>query len=200
MDTSIFNKNTVDKCDKKAQKYREIGNIYFCKKDFFFALFNYNKSINYAETKTVASLGYGNRSAVYVEIFRFEDCLENIQLARENEYPEDKLSKLKNREARCRLSMRYVKEHTIDPWKIFELSYPANEKIPWIVNRVEMRWTKKFGRGIYAKEDLKAGDVICVEEPIINYTNDENPYTRCFNCSKSCGMNLIACDQTGKFF
>jgi hypothetical protein len=76
------------------------------------------------------------------------------------------------------------------------LSYPANEKIPWVVDCVEVRRTEKNGRGIYATQDLKAGDVICIEEPIINYSNEKGRYMRCYNCSKACALNLIPCDQT----
>ena len=83
-------------------------------------------------------------------------------------------------------------------WDLFKLSYPANEKIPFVADCVEMRYNKKFGRGIYAKHDLKAGDIVCIEEPIVNYADGNNAYTRCYNCFKANAMNLIPCDQTGK--
>jgi len=81
---------------------------------------------------------------------------------------------------------------------LFKLSYPANEKIPWLVDCVEMRVTEKFGRGIYAKHDLKAGDIICIEEPAVNYADGDNAYFRCYNCFKANAMSLIPCDKTGK--
>ena len=195
----MFNLVTKDKSDEEAQKYREIGNKFFSKKDWYNALFNYNASITYAKSKTVASLGYGNRSAVYFEVRRYKDCLENMQLALSNEYPEEKLQKLAIRMEKCKIMMATTNYQTIDPLKVFELSYPANEKIPWLVDCVEMRRTKQFGRGIYAKKDLKPGDVICVEEPVFTYTNEMFPFVRCFECAKGNAMSLIPCDQSGKF-
>ena len=197
MSDKAFNMFTKDKSDKKAEKFRKIGNKHFDEKDWFNALFNYNASIAFAKSKHVASLGYGNRSAVYLEIERFEDCLKNIQWARENGYPESKMPKLIKREEKCKNLMKESKESFIDPWDFFKLSYPENKKIPWLVDRVEMRHTKKFGRGIYAKKDLKPGDVICIEDPVIKYVNDRNIFMCCFSCMKSNAMNLIPCDQTG---
>jgi hypothetical protein len=185
-----------EKSDEEALKYREIGNKHFQEKDWFNSLYNYNASITFAKSKAVASLGYGNRSAVYMEIGRFEDCMKNIQWALENEYPEDKLPRLLERKEKCEKMMKDMKLSTIDPWDIFQLSHPANEKIPWLVDCVEVRRTEKDGRGIYAKQVLKAGDIICIEEPPFNYSNEKGRYMRCYNCSKACALNLIPCDQT----
>jgi len=98
----IFNAQSLPKSDLEAQKYRNAGNKDFSGKNYFNALVNYNKSITFAETKQIASLGYGNRSAVYFELKLYDYCLKNIQLARENEYPEDNLQKLSDREGRCK--------------------------------------------------------------------------------------------------
>ena len=195
---NTFNIRIKDKSDKEAEEFRAIGNSWFNKKVWFSALLNYNKSIVLAKTKSVASLSYANRSAVYLEIGRYNDCLENIQLAIENEYPEDKMSTLINREIKCKELMSQEEDHIVDPWEVFKLSYPANENVPWIANCVEVRRTEKYGRGIYATQDLKAGDVICIEEFAFNYIDDKDLYIRCYNCAKANGLNLIPCDQTGK--
>ncbi|KAL7017553.1 hypothetical protein ACKWTF_010426 [Chironomus riparius] len=196
MDDSMFNICTKDKSDEEAQKYREIGNKYFFEKDWFYSLLNYNASILFAKSKTVASLGYGNRSAVYFETRRYKDCLLNMKWALDNEYPEEKREKFTIRIEKCKIMMAISNPEPIDPLKVFELSYPANEKIPWLVDCVEMRRTKVFGRGIYATRDLKPGNVICVEEPVFTYTNEMFKFVRCYQCAKGNAMNLIPCDQT----
>ena len=89
------------------------------------------------------NVSHGNRSAVYLEVERYEDCLENINFAHENNFPDDKLPKLIEREEKCKKLMK-SKKKDIDPWEISKLSYPANEKIPWLVDCLEVRWTKKF--------------------------------------------------------
>lgn len=195
----IFNAQTVPKSDEKSEKFRNAGNLDFVARKYVDALINYNKSITFAETKEVAALAYGNRSAVYFELMLFDECLQNIQLARESGYSADKLQKLNDREDKCKeLLSESMDADKKDFWNCFKLSYPSNEKIPWLVDCVEMRWIRPFGRGIYAKQDLKAGDIICVEEPIVNYADGDNAYSRCYNCFKANAMNLIPCDRTGK--
>lgn len=191
----------VEALMKNVESFEEsirYANDAFIKQDYFNALWLYNRAIACADSKKLASKGYAKRSAVFLELKLYNECLQNIEWARQNGYPKEKLPKLKEREAKCKKLMKEPKEKREDLWDFFKLSYPANEKIPWLVDRVEMRRTEKYGRGIYAKEDLKAGDVICVEEPAINYAHEDNTYMRCYNCFKTNAMNLIPCDETGK--
>jgi len=201
METTAYNSyniSVIEKSNDKANEARITGNVRFQAKNYLFALNHYNRSLAYAKSKSVAALTYGNRSAVFFNVQLYKECLENIQLARENGYPANKLSKLIEREAKCKELMTAPKTDAI--WDFFKLSYPANEKIPWIVDCVEMKWTEKYGRGIYAKQDLKAGDIICVEDAFFNYTffDKYNTYFHCYNCFDSNKMNLIPCDKTGK--
>jgi tetratricopeptide (TPR) repeat protein len=198
-------KISIHKSDKASDKHREAGNSHFVQKEFQKALIYYNKAITYANTKNVICLAYANRSAVFFELKRYEECLKNIEWARENKYPASKMSKLDERENKCKELMAKT-DKPEDLWKYFKLSYPANEKIPWIANCIEMRTTEKFGRGIYATKDLKAGDVICVDEPIINGFMESSDvtgsgmgdsyYMHCYHCFKSCMLNLIPCIRT----
>ncbi|XP_070496181.1 uncharacterized protein [Chironomus tepperi] len=186
------------KSDEESNKFRESGNDNYMKHNNMNALIFYNKSISYASSKKVRSLGYANRSAVYLTLGYYKECMNNIKLARENDYPANKLSTLKEREEKCKnLMLKGETNIAEDPWNFFKLSYPANKKIPGIVDCITLRTTKKFGRGIYATKDLKAGDVISIEEPFLIFLgfNDEY-YKRCSNCYKTCMMDLIPCIQT----
>ncbi|XP_070496177.1 N-lysine methyltransferase SMYD2-B-like [Chironomus tepperi] len=161
------------------------------------ALIAYNKSIAYACTKNALSLSYANRSATFLELECYDECLKNIKWARESGYPENKLSKLDEREQKCKkLRLKGRNNKNEDPWEFFKLSYPANKKIPFIVDRLEVRTTEKYGRGIYATRDLKAGDIICIEDPVISFLDGNHFYKHCNNCSKSCMLNLIPCNNT----
>ena len=191
--------SVASKSDNTAIKYRESGNAEFRRKNYLNALISYNISISYACTKKVLSLGYANRSAVYIEIESYEACLKNIQWARENDYPMDKIEKLNEREQKCKRFILEGKKNLVeDPWDFFKLSYPPNKKIPWIVDRLELRKTKKYGRGIYATKDLKVGDIICVEDSIFGLLDGDSYYMYCNNCLKTSKMNLLPCNQTGK--
>lgn len=187
------------KSDTKANQFREAGNVKYIKKEYMAALIAYNKSISYAVSANALSLGYANRSAAFLELECYNECIKNIEWARENGYPEDKLSKLDEREQKCKkLRIKGRNNKNEDPWEFFKLSYPANKKIPFIVDRLEVRITEKYGRGIYATRDLKAGDIICIEDPAISFLDGNHFYKHCNNCSKSCMMNLIPCNHTGK--
>jgi hypothetical protein len=121
----------------------------------------------------------------------------NIQWARENEYPADKIQKLNEREEKCKkLMAKEVKDPADDPLEFFKLSYPANPKIPFIVDCLEIRGTGKFSREIYTKRDLKAGDVIAIEDFGFSRMICMGQYNRCCLCLKVNMMNLIPCHQT----
>jgi tetratricopeptide (TPR) repeat protein len=198
-DTSPKNDvRTAPKSDIKAIEFRNLGNQEYSKKyfDSFKTLRYYNMSIAYAESKEEAALGYANRSAAYFENQTYEECLQNIQWARDHNYPADKMSKLDEREAKCK---KLLADQVIDPkknpWKVFELSYPANKRIPFIADCVELK-LKSIGRGLFATRDLKPGDVISNEESVVYFLRAESYYERCFNCYKTNALNLIPCDKS----
>jgi hypothetical protein len=194
----IFNIRAQLKSNDKSNEFRLKGNEYFKDgKNYYLSIVNYNMAIAYAKSKHTAALAYGNRSASYFEFKLYEDCLQNIQWARENGYPQNNMAKLNDREARCIEAMKESMDvDSENLWDFFKLSYPPNKNVPWIVDRVEVRWTEKYGRGIYAKEDLKAGDIIAVEETMFHHLDEENAVRRCYNCFKTNAMNLIPCDYT----
>ncbi|CAG9809543.1 unnamed protein product [Chironomus riparius] len=175
----------------------KLGNKYYNKQNYFLALILYNQLLSHAKRRKDLSIGYANRSAIYYEVEMYEECLQNIQLARDNRYPEDKFPQLNEREMQCRESMLEPKIDEGNPLKIFKLSYPPNKKVPWIVDRVEVRTTEKYGRGIYASCNLEPGDIICIEDILINFRDTNHEYSHCYNCYKTNALNLIPCDLTG---
>lgn len=134
----------------------------------------------------------------------YDEALMNIQWAKENGYPAEKLAKLNEREQKCKeLKEKLQLDQENDPWDFFKLSYPPNPKIPFIVNSLEMKETKKDQRGIYTTEDLKPGDIIAIDKAIFYnsyHIGDEfTPrYLHCCNCMKTNKMNLIPCPKQSK--
>ena len=55
-----------------------------------------------------------------------------------NGYPEDKLHKLKERADKCKEMMKESNNKEENLWDYFQLSYPANKKVPWIVDSVDI--------------------------------------------------------------
>lgn len=181
------------KCNVTADKLRDEGNFAFRNGEFIKALTLYNESLSHASFDSQqVPLAYANRSAVYFEMKRYEKCLENIRLARDHQYDSAKLPKLNEREEKGRKLKKTLKSNQLRE-EFFQLSYPANEKIPFIVDCIELRQSDKFGRYLVTKQDLHAGDVIAIEEPFYKFIDKECCFTRCANCLSSNDLSLIPC-------
>jgi SET and MYND domain-containing protein 4 len=154
----------------------------------------YNRSLCTAENGCESiSMAFANRSAVYLKLNQFDLCLQNIQLARDCNYPAEKMEKLDKREEECKELMKTLKPNPDDdPFNYFKLSYPASEKYPQIVDCLEVKTDKK-GKHVVATRDLKAGDVIAIEEPMMAKVNFAARLHRCDYCMKDQLMNLIPC-------
>lgn len=184
------NEPSFKKSNVIADRFRDTANKHLCNGQLYNALILNNMALCYAETEDRKSLSFAGRSAVYLELKQYDKCLENIQLAKQQGYPSNKIQLLTNREKKC-CDMIKQSEPKEDPWDFFKLSHPANKKIPFIVNCLQMRTDKKFGRGIYTNRDLKAGEIIAIEEPFLKFMNPEAKYKRCANCLKSNMLSLL---------
>lgn len=183
-------------------QHRDAGNQNFIKGEYYEALCNYNKSLiatRRSDLKLLMALAYGNRSAVYFKVKQYEKCLKNIELAKLHGYPADKMQNMEAREKKCHemIEQQQKQDPDNDPKDLFKLSYEANEKIPFIVNSLEIREDKKRGRGIFTNQDLKAGDIIAIEEPF--FAELPTVYVQCATCLKQNMLNLIPGYVESKF-
>ena len=179
----------------KANEFRLAGNQHYKSRKFFQALVCYNKSLCSAIPGTTDfSIAIANRSAVYMELKEYEFCLENIKLAIECGYPDDRMKNLLERQEKC-LDMLELHESdpNENPWNFFKLSYPANDKIPFVANCIKLQESKKFGRHLITNQALKTGDIICIEEPFHKFINNSARFSNCANCLKREKLNLFPC-------
>lgn len=157
----------------QAKKLLNIGVSKLRKKKYFEALENFNKALCLAEKdSTDASLAYASRAEVYKEIGEIEKSLENKKLAA-GARRKDSLTKSEEKGS-----------------SFFKLSFPANEKIPFVANCLVMKNDINFGRYIITNQKLKPGDIIAIEEPFFKIVNPTASHLRCSNCLKSNLMNL----------
>ena len=178
--------NAAESSRKKCNDHRDQG-------EFYEALIACNKSVCFAVPSTKAlSVAYANRSAVYFKCGLYMECLDNIKLARDNGYPAENLHKLEARDDKCKKLLEAGNEK-FDVWSFFKLSHPANEKIPFIVNCLELREDEKYGRHIVTTQDLKTGGFIAIEEPFCKIGKADFSYSRCSHCLKSRNLSLIPC-------
>lgn len=163
-------KLNLPKSNAIAEACRVRGNQFYSKKNFLDALESYNQSLCFAElASSTIGIAYANRSAVYFELQLYKNCLSNIEMARENHYPQENLEKLNKREALCfemiNNNLRSKREDEQIGNEHFNLSYKPNENLPFIADCLELKSDEKFGRYIATKRPLKPGDVVCIEEP-----------------------------------
>lgn len=188
------------KSNARATLLRNVGNKLYQNKKFFEALLKYNESLCYTEDDETKAISFANRSAVYMELKLYPECLHNIKLARDHKYPADKMSKLDNRESACK---RLKPRARHDPFDTFKLSYKSNEKIPFVIDGLNLETDKKYGRKIITDRELKVGDIISLETPIFtafyldanqNEGKPENKFNFCYLCMMDNNMDLIPCD------
>ncbi|XP_070509469.1 SET and MYND domain-containing protein DDB_G0273589-like [Chironomus tepperi] len=171
---------------------------------FHEALINFNKSLCHAEpnTSTIAVI-YANRAAVYYQLNLYDKSLNNILLARECHNNTDILNDLDDLEEKCYENITDQIKYD-DPWDYFKLSYPANKRIPFIIDCLEVKNDKKFGRYVTTTRALNAGDILAIEEPFFkilkvdpddNEYPETNPYNYCANCLLDNYLDLIPCDD-----
>ena len=193
----------IIKSEERSHEFRVEGNKFYSQKKFFDALLKYNESLCYTpEGNDSAGHVYANRSAVYFEMRLFERCLNNIEMAKINNYPEKSLGILTIRQEKCREMIKVTKEKPSDPWSFFKLSYPQNKKYPQIANCVRVESNEKYGRFVTANRQLKVGDIVAIEKPFCSVLIEEstfsaepesNIYQRCTNCLKENELDLIPC-------
>lgn len=94
------------KSNEESQQFKKAGNNFFASKgeidNLRKALESYTQCIAFAHPKSESiALGYANRSAVLFNLNRPKECLEDIDRALKNNYPEKLNAKLYVRMAQC---------------------------------------------------------------------------------------------------
>lgn len=183
-----------------ADSYRIKGNAFYKQRTFDAALVEYNKSLCCAPAKSKElGLAYANRSSIYCEVRMYQKCVENIKLARENNYPGEKMKTLDDREQKClKLIKSGLRDVEFDVWDFFKLSYKANKRIPFIIDGLELAENEKYGRMIVTTRDLKAGNIIAIEEPAFKVLDEIALKYRCSYCLKNNHYSLIPCEKCPK--
>lgn len=187
----------LSKSDAKSIALRTLGNVHYSNKtaeDYLKALKFYNKAICFAtnDSETLC-IAYANRSAVYFQLFMFEECLENINLVfKIGKYPSQLCGKLKKREIECQTIIA-AEDPYDDAWIEPKLSFPAHDRVPSIANCLEMRHNKHFGNHIVTNRDLKVGEIVAILKPYCTSQARRYEYERCENCCSERSQNLLPC-------
>lgn len=177
------------------------GNNFYARRSFYEALLKYNESLCCAEPESEnLGLAFANRSAVYFEMKLYERCLENINLARRHRYPEKDLEVLKRREEKCLEQMKHNRDEMkfTDCSHLLKLSYPKNQKLPFIADCLEFKVDKKFGRHVITNRHLRVGDIVAIEEPFVKIIHERFVHQKCAGCFKDNLLDLFPCKKCQK--
>lgn len=193
--------NCTSKSSEKSDRLRDEGNRFYAQKMFYDAMLKYNESLCFAELDSEKlGLAYANRSAIYFEMKLYDNCLNNIAMAKKNRYPENNFEILDKRAIRCDEMKKQNSAVVRSPevTNLIKLSYPANNKISFIVDCLEMKVDKNFGRHIITNRALKVGDIVAIEDPFCKIIHEPFIYQRCTGCFKDSLMDLIPCERCVK--
>uniref|UniRef100_A0A182TAJ5 MYND-type domain-containing protein n=1 Tax=Anopheles maculatus TaxID=74869 RepID=A0A182TAJ5_9DIPT len=201
------------KSNSKAQCLRDAGNRCFYltqQNQLAKALTLYNESIAYAEKGSEdRALAYANRASVCLQFRRYEDCLVNVRLARESNYPSRHAEKLNKREeiAKNGLAKKNTNDGTVAPdedcatrndrkkaVETLKLSYSAHANVPQVAECLQLRHDTTFGRHVVTNRALKAGDVVMIEKPFLSVLDSNLHYIRCAYCHDERAFTLIPCE------
>lgn len=191
-----------DKSDQKSNVLKSQALRLAKSGEIFEALLKVNKCLCLAGSQKLYGELYAIRAELYAQLNFHQKCFKNVNLARKYNY--DDAKRLKELE-QLSMSQSLEKTHLTaadDPWEFFKLAHPSNPKLPYVIESLEVKCDKKFGRMIVAKEDLSVGDVIAIERPflkILKHDPDDveypqtNIYHYCANCLDDNLLDLIPC-------
>ncbi|XP_050079835.1 SET and MYND domain-containing protein 4-like [Anopheles maculipalpis] len=197
-----------------AQILRNAGNSKFDpnRKDLLGeALIFYNESIAHTEKGSPdRAIAYANRASVCLQFRRYADCLINIRLARESNYPAHLEDKLNRRET---IAKKYLAEEhdgraanateqadraiqndrkkAVDELK---LSYDAHANAPQAAECLRLQRNAQFGRHLVTDRALKVGDVLMIEKPFVSILFHDVPHVLCAYCHAEQAFILIPCE------
>jgi len=183
------------KSDKICEQHRVKGNAFQRAKSFYKALQSYNAALCYAESikSENASFIFAHRAACYLDLKLYVKCLDNIELARLANYPDEMFLAAREQLATHLLEDSPKPRGEQEAKRFFRLSYPAHKKIPFLAKCIKLQKNVKQEQHMYATQGLKTGDVIAVFEPVLESINQEAIFRRCSHCLKTNCLSLIPC-------
>ncbi|XP_023937250.1 SET and MYND domain-containing protein 4 [Bicyclus anynana] len=184
------------KNDNLSILYRNLGNISFQERKHHKAWQYYNLALSNA---TLCSENYclalSNRSAAFYEMKKYNECIKDIESVLLLEYPKKILGKLMKRRELCNEALAIVipnDEYLLDD--ILEMKCTKDSRYVAAGNKLEVVYSAEMGRHVIAKEDIKVGEVLAVEDPYFRLLLKSQLLCWCSYCL-SRQMNLLPCDS-----
>ncbi|XP_022536643.2 SET and MYND domain-containing protein 4 isoform X1 [Astyanax mexicanus] len=156
----------VRKSAECSVRFRERGNLSFKVKDYTAAALCYSRGVCHARKNTEPlSLCYANRSAALFHLGHYSKCMEDIQRALDEGYPNHLQGKLLERRTQCVNRLKEQKQSKA-PSSKHQTQQTAEVKsdATCLPNGVSVLFTPEKGRYLLATEDKTAGDIVVEDE------------------------------------
>lgn len=168
-----------------STQLRQRGNKKFNENLWVDAMDYYNKSLRWAEIGTQnVSWAYANRATCFLHLKMYDNCLIDIEMAKQANYPKELLPKLEKRRVDCLKKMEQEKQVQFSERK---LSFEANANFECFADVIEIQQNDEFGKIVTAKRDIPVGKTILIEKTFLSNSG-------CAMCRRT-RMNFIACDH-----
>lgn len=179
-----------------ANQAHELSKKSYGEKKYMKAMNLINDSLRSAEIGSVeVAYAFATRSACFLRMNMPEECLMDIELAKQSNYPANMIQDLETRKNKCinMLVDDKFKEDRFTPFKP-KLSFDEHKNFAGVADCLEIRKNTDYGRHVIAMSDLKIGQTILVEEPfaIIKQKSSKIAREYCARCFKEY-KNFIMC-------
>lgn len=177
--------------DESLQKRKE-GNRYFGLGQWVEALECYNDSLCLAKKGSEnISLAYANRSACFLKMRHYDECLGDIELAKKAGYPDTLMKKLDQRKIDCLKAME--NGDSLSESRQTKLSLEADDKFPCMAKALKIERGNDGEYSCVACEDIDIGQTVVVEKVFHLYLCELHAQ-KCSICLKGY-TNLVPCDR-----
>ncbi|CAK1555865.1 unnamed protein product [Leptosia nina] len=178
--------------------YRNQGNKCYTKKNFYRALQYYNLSLLHAPFNSENYLlSLSNRSAVFYELQKYDECIQDIDLCSVLQCSEKLREKLGNRKDLC---LKFLKNETtkdpddLEALDILSMKADHDKQYVSASSKLQVVCSKDMGRHVIAKEDINVGEVLADEEPYVSLILQTHLLFACNHCF-SRKPNLVPCEH-----
>lgn len=184
--TATFTKNDAISLQRRKQ-----GNERFGASGWNEAMEIYNASLRYAENGSPnISLAYANRSACFLKMKRYNECLIDIELAKEAGYPAHLMDKLEQRKVECVKAIEAgAPSVNVEP----KLSFAHDDKFPCMANVLKIQRDDDGELTVIATEDIAVGQTVVMEKAFMTLVLQRNGF-KCNICLKEFS-NLMPCQK-----
>lgn len=180
------------KDEELSLQKRKEGNKQFGFGKYVDALELYNESLCLAKPGSEnISFAYANRAACFLKMQRYDECLQDIELAKKSGYPDNLMAKINQRKIDCLKSME--NDDSPPEARRQKLSLEPDEKFPCMANVLCIERDDNGEYSIVARDDIDIGETVVVEKVFHAYLLQYRAQ-KCNICLKSY-TNLVPCDR-----